>query len=101
VFDWDPSKWIILALHRLGLVTGLRCAQEEDIQMAKAFMDHKHGPVAHALTTHEEWKDIVWDKSQLEDYIQSPQKGCIILLDGYVLDVTGYMKEHVGLSILR
>jgi len=73
VFDWDPTKWTILILHRLGLVSGLRRAREEDIQLAKMLMEHKHDPVGHEQMTEEEWRGPVWDKSQLVDYIQSNQ----------------------------
>jgi len=103
VLDWDPSKWIILALHRLGLVKDLRRAREEDIQLSKSLMDEKHkdGPGTREQTTgEEEWSGAVWDRSQLEDYIRSGRGGCtVLLLDGYVLQVAEYMKEHVGLPI--
>jgi len=98
MFDWDPAKWIILILHYLGLVKGLRYAPEKEIQLSKEYMEHKHshGSVGLEQTTEEEWKGMVWDKSQLEDYLQSRQGSCTILLDGYVLQVGEYMKDHVG-----
>ena len=101
MLDWDPSKWIILALHRLGLVKGLRRAREEDIQLSKSLMDEKYkdgSGIRGQTTGEEEWKGAAWDRSQLENYVQSGQSGrTVLLLDGYVLQVAEYMKEHVGL----
>jgi len=61
---------------------------------------HKDGSGLEQMTHEEEWKGAVWDRSQLEGYVQSGQGGCTILLDGYVLQVAEYMKEHVGLPIV-
>ncbi|KAF6766735.1 hypothetical protein DFP72DRAFT_867422 [Ephemerocybe angulata] len=71
--DWDPSKWIILTLHRLGLIHGLRRAKEDDIADA-----------------------------DLAVYRQNKPASCLLVLDGFVLDVTSYLGEHPGgAAILR
>ncbi|KAK7062724.1 hypothetical protein VNI00_000212 [Paramarasmius palmivorus] len=50
---WDPSKWIILLLHRFGLVRGLRTARETDMKEALVYMSHK---AAHGVPPKEDEK---------------------------------------------
>lgn len=100
LLDWDPSKWIILTLHRLGMVTGLRRARETDVQSAIAHMSekehhhHHHGALAEEPV--EPWTGEVWDPQQVAAHIKKASKGsCFLLLDGYLIDATSYMGEHV------
>ena len=39
-YDWDPSKWLIQALHRLGLANNLQKTPEAIILKAKLEADH-------------------------------------------------------------
>jgi len=95
--DWDPSKWIILALHNLGLVQHLRRAREHDVQEAASYMRHiaQHGvpPESEAMTT---WDGEVWDLNRIEDYIRENTGRCVLLIHGFVVDVTTYLGEHVS-----
>ncbi|THH03899.1 hypothetical protein EW146_g10319, partial [Bondarzewia mesenterica] len=96
-FDWDPSKWVILALNRLGFVTGLRRAHEDDIVEAKLYMKcqaHLH----HDTDTSDTGDSAlpVWDSNQLEAFITSKTASCIILINGFAVDVTEYLKDHPG-----
>src|ERR1700733_6287883 len=38
ITDWDPSKWVILTLSKLGVAWGLRRATPEDIAAAQPNM---------------------------------------------------------------
>ncbi|TFK26644.1 hypothetical protein FA15DRAFT_587923 [Coprinopsis marcescibilis] len=95
--DWDPSKWIILALYRMGLVSGLRTAREVDIVDCLLYTQKKRDSIDAAT---ERWEGVIWDHAQLRRYHQENPLNCILLLDGFVLDVTQYIREHPGGSAL-
>ena len=42
----------------------------------------------------EEWAGPTWTEAELEVYVER-KGGCVMLIDGYVVDVTGYVKTHV------
>lgn len=111
-----------MTLHRFGLTTGLKRAREEDIKSAKSWMalhhGHGHGHVhdAHASDdestvfsssdgttedTDESDKKVsgkkldVWNKQALDTYVQAKPGRCVVLLDGYAVDVTPYLGDHV------
>jgi stearoyl-CoA desaturase (Delta-9 desaturase) len=98
--DWDPSKWVILALAKVGFAWGLRCASAEDIAAARAQMlaherDHSG---AYKTAVEEEWVGPTWTEAELEEYVKE-SGACIILLDEYAVDVTGYIDVHVRFSL--
>ncbi|KAL1739712.1 hypothetical protein HDZ31DRAFT_48930 [Schizophyllum fasciatum] len=99
--DWDPTKWIIAALHRLGFVKGLRRARDADLRAALAHMhlkSHHHG-----ISSEDEdelWDGPVWDTAELKE--RAAQGSCLLVIDGYIVDATSYLGEHPGgASILR
>jgi len=95
--DWDPSKWVIFALSKLGVAWGLRRAIPEDIATAQAQMlarDHDHND-AHDIDEKDAWTGPKWTEKELESYIER-NGACVLLIDGYIVDVTGYMKTHPG-----
>ncbi|RXW22667.1 hypothetical protein EST38_g3171 [Candolleomyces aberdarensis] len=70
-FDWDPSKWIILALSELGLVHGLRRAKKEDVTEAAHYMHKKYSgetqlKESSADETEEEWQERARTMSKRE-----------------------------------
>jgi len=96
--DWDPSKWIILTLHRIGLVTGLRRARDQEVRSAMVWMHHKHT----GETTSEDddssdyWAGPEWTRSNLAEYVRAGTRRTVIVIDGYAVDVTKYLSEHPG-----
>ncbi|KAH9958400.1 hypothetical protein BGW80DRAFT_161237 [Lactifluus volemus] len=86
---WDPSKWVILALAKLGFVSGLRYARAEDITASRAYM---RGAYDKAV---EEWVGPTWTETELEAYVKESD-ACILVIDKYVLDVTRYIDIHPG-----
>ncbi|KAJ6609376.1 hypothetical protein B0H10DRAFT_1813934 [Mycena sp. CBHHK59/15] len=101
-WNWDPSKWIILALARLGLVTGLRRARETDLKAAMEYMRFKD---KHGVPPTEEdtpWEGQSWNLTQAREYVQSKPGSCLVVIDGYFVEVTTYLGEHPGgANILR
>jgi hypothetical protein len=96
VIDWDPSKWIILTLYRLGLATGLRRAREDDLKEATIYM---HRKTHHGISPPEDdvngWEGEVWNLEQVQEYVKKKTGRCVVLVNGFVLDATGYLGEHV------
>lgn len=90
--------------HRLGLAGGLRRAHEGDVKEAKAYMIQKHHH-GHNHTSEDEdmaqWDGEAWGMQQVEQYIRDKPGRCIILVRGFVVDATSYLKEHVCLFCFR
>ncbi|KAI8990695.1 hypothetical protein BD414DRAFT_484513 [Trametes punicea] len=103
-FDWDPSKWIILLLHRFGLASGLRQAQADEIRAAREHMLRKEIARLHADGTatalvpegeHAAWEGPTWTVDQLTEYARTDDR-CVLFLEGFAVDVTDYLTEHPG-----
>ncbi|KAF9053392.1 hypothetical protein BJ165DRAFT_1339927 [Panaeolus papilionaceus] len=92
--EWDPSKWLIIGLHKLGLATGLRRARPEDMVDALKYMGEKHAgkvdPEPHS------WKGKVWTLQEVHKFAAEKTGRCVLLIDGYVVDATSYLGEHPG-----
>ncbi|KAI0050568.1 hypothetical protein FA95DRAFT_1555494 [Auriscalpium vulgare] len=101
ILDWDPSKWVIALLNTLGWAWGLRRADTNDIKDAIQHMSGKHadhhGPYTGSAQGIAEWAGAIWQRrDQLDDYLRSNSCACVVLIDGYAVDATSYMKEHPG-----
>ncbi|KAF4604906.1 hypothetical protein EYR40_003689 [Pleurotus pulmonarius] len=100
VLDWDPSKWVIILLHQLGLVRGLRRARKDDLIEALQYMQHKHEP--EFSQDEEEWDGETWTLDEVREYAAKHEKRCILVVNGFAVDVTSYLGEHPGgASLLR
>ncbi|QRV78089.1 stearoyl-CoA desaturase (delta-9 desaturase) [Ceratobasidium sp. AG-Ba] len=116
--DWDPSKWIIWALYKFSpLVTRVRRACDEDVNRARKWMAYIQAQGKdHLPHGWEELDDDVldgmgelsdttaqsleeWDEAQLETHIQTEHR-LVVLIDSWVVDVTDYIKEHPGGSVI-
>ncbi|KAJ7040291.1 hypothetical protein C8F04DRAFT_1083068 [Mycena alexandri] len=96
LWNWDPSKWIIFLLNRLGLVSGLRSVREEDLKEAMQYMHFKetHGvPPAEDDTS---WEGEAWDLVRAHDFIKLKPGSCLVVIDDYFVNVTPYLGEHPG-----
>ncbi|KAI9060513.1 hypothetical protein FKP32DRAFT_1655804 [Trametes sanguinea] len=106
--DWDPSKWVILLLHRFGLASGLRRARPDEIRAARQHMLRKEIAELYADTKGvgsatvrvnqdegEEWEGPTWTMEQLTGYAGAEDR-CVLLLEGYAVDATEYLTEHPG-----
>ncbi|KAI0778965.1 fatty acid desaturase-domain-containing protein [Trametes elegans] len=107
--DWDPSKWAIMLLHSIGLASGLRRAELEEIKAAREHMlekeaarmsadafvsgDAEVGDEGEAEST--KWDGPIWTAEQAAEYANTKHR-CVLLLDGYAVDATEYLAEHPG-----
>lgn len=104
--DWDPSKWVILTLAKLGVAWGLRRATPEDIAAAQAHMlSHRddHNSTHRKVVEKQEWGRRVptWTEAELKAYAER-NNACVLWIDGYAVDATGYIEAHVRpLSFLQ
>ncbi|KAF5391852.1 hypothetical protein D9757_001813 [Collybiopsis confluens] len=108
---WDPSSAVILVLHQLGLATGLRQARDADLKEALAYMNHKS---LYGVPPEEDDDERLssdhlknegcqyWTIDAARLYVKERPGRCVVLLNGWVLDVTAYLGEHPGgASLLR
>ena len=59
-------------------------------------MEHKaHAHVDDDYHIEQSWDGEVWDTDRLGTFVKNKPTACIILLDGFAVDATDYMKEHV------
>ncbi|KAH9923631.1 uncharacterized protein B0H18DRAFT_1085644 [Fomitopsis serialis] len=98
-YDWDPSKWMILLLKRL-----------EDVSEARFYMLHKHaGEISGSddSTDSSSGDDTdlprasdmeTWTLADVNRHVDGGR--CVVVLDGFVVDVTGYLGEHPGGAVL-
>jgi stearoyl-CoA desaturase (Delta-9 desaturase) len=96
-YAWDPSKWVILALAKLGVVWGLRYASADDIAAARVRMlahGHDHHGTYEKAVEEEGWVGPTWTEAELEACVKESD-GCVILIDKYAVDVTRYIDIHV------
>lgn len=99
--DWDPTKWIILGLYQLKLVSKLRRAREDDLVEAVQRM-HKKLSDGEAEQELDSWYGETWRIKQLEEYVEVKKGACVVVVDGFATDVTSYLGEHPGgASIMR
>lgn len=96
--DWDPSKWIILILQQLGLVMSLRRARKEDLVEALHHMKRKESS-DDIEPEDNSWDGETWNILQVVEFAKAKTGRCIVLIDGFAVDVTSYLGEHVGSKI--
>jgi stearoyl-CoA desaturase (delta-9 desaturase) len=81
-------------------VKGLRRARKEDIQNAKAWMRSKHHH--HESSSDEDdlqdWQGPIWKYPDVVEYLEKRPNRCLLLVNGAVIDCTGYLAEHVRVS---
>ncbi len=76
----DPSKWIIIGLHKLGFATGLRRARKDDMLEAVEYMQHKHA-YGVPLAEDDHWDGPNWTIDDVQLYIQGTLGRCVLLID--------------------
>jgi stearoyl-CoA desaturase (Delta-9 desaturase) len=81
------------------LAGSLRRAHEDDIKEAIIYMANKahHGHNDSEDEDDEAW--VIWGIEEVNQYIRSKPGTCVVLIHGFILDVTGYLGVHVGLYI--
>ncbi|KAJ1568698.1 hypothetical protein HK096_005618 [Nowakowskiella sp. JEL0078] len=99
-FDYDPSKWLIKLASLFGLTWNLKKVDKMEIEKAKIqVMESKiqtgkkelnWGPDVTTLPT------ISLEEFSTRASEVAKKGGCLVTLDGYVLDVSKFLPEHPG-----
>ena len=56
---------------------------------------HSYNSAHEKVVEEEEWVGPTWTEAELKAYVER-NGACVVLIDGYAVDVTGYTKAHVG-----
>jgi hypothetical protein len=57
---------------------------------------HDHAHAHERVDENDEWTGPTWTEKELKSYIER-NGACVLVLEGYAVDVTRYMKIHVRL----
>jgi cytochrome b involved in lipid metabolism len=57
--------------------------------------NHDHNGAHEIVDEKDDWTGPKWTEKELKSYIER-NGACVLLIDGYVVDVTRYMKTHVS-----
>lgn len=103
--DWDPTKWIIWVLHRYTpLVPTISTTHESEVLKARA---HVHRLHADRLTSQipegdrakEDTELPLWTKQDVLRELDHDEGAVFLLIEGYIVDVGGYLDVHVSLLV--
>jgi len=96
-YQYDPTKWFIWTASKLGLASELKTFPDNEV---------RKGQYTQALRKLEEMRsEIAWPKDSNHlpilnwDQFQAQHKQSgrnLVVLDGFILDVTNFIDEHPG-----
>jgi hypothetical protein len=103
--DWDPTKWIIYILHLYTpLVPSIARTAESSITKARARVhmaeaDRLFGTVKADEMVKDPSELPVWTKSEAVrkhgEWANGDRRRVLLLLEGCLVDVGGYLEDHV------
>nr|XP_019050923.1 hypothetical protein I302_01366 [Kwoniella bestiolae CBS 10118]OCF29853.1 hypothetical protein I302_01366 [Kwoniella bestiolae CBS 10118] len=107
--DWDPSKWFIWTLHKYtSLVPTIARTPESAVRKARARVYMSQASrLTEALPPHEMVRPKeelpVWTRAEVRkrqgEYVKEEhgvRRRVLVLLEGCVVDVGGYLDDHPG-----
>lgn len=93
--DWDPTKWIVYALHRYTtLIPSIRKISARDIDRARARVALAHSPLSGFAGPVEVKKDL--PQMTREEIQRKYQDKAVVIIEGYLVEVGSYAEEHPG-----
>jgi stearoyl-CoA desaturase (delta-9 desaturase) len=95
VYHYDPTKWLISGLSRLGLVYNLKWIADSEIEKARVQMQERN---------------LGYEKAQAEfgadyenlppmtmpEFLEKSKKENLVIIDGIAHDVTSFVHDHPG-----
>lgn len=78
------------------MASSLRRARTDDLLAAIQYMKQKEKIGYYSDPEDQTWDGESWDINQVVEYAKFKPGECIILIDGYVVNVTPYLREHVS-----
>lgn len=100
--DWDPTKWIIWVLHRYTpFVPTIATTPEAEILKARAHVHRLHADrltsqIPNSELAKDDWQLPEWTKADLVRELELDEGAVFLLIDGYIVDVGGYLDVHVS-----
>ncbi|KAI0372080.1 delta 9-fatty acid desaturase protein [Pilatotrama ljubarskyi] len=94
-YQYDPTKWFIAACGALGLASNLRKFPNNEVQKGMFTMKMKDLKVTQESlkwpTPVEKLPVVTWEEFQEES-----KKRTLVLVSGFIHDVTSFVNEHPG-----
>jgi len=94
-YQYDPTKWFIVAMQKLGLASHLKAFPENEVKKGQLTMELKK---LKSKSDKIEWpKDsndlpvVSWDAFQ-----EQAKTRPLVLISGFIHDVSSFMDEHPG-----
>jgi len=95
-YHYDPTKWLIVGLHYLGLTYNLKNVESDEISKAKIQMLQRNLDYERAvLTTGKKFSElpfITW--AEIKDRVAKGEQ--LVVIDSLVHNVGGFVHEHPG-----
>lgn len=59
-------------------------------------MRHKEKKPGFVESVDSHWHGMTWNTQQAKEFAKAKTGRCIVLIDGFAVDVTSYLGDHVG-----
>lgn len=93
--DWDPTKWIVYALHRYTtLIPSIRKISARDIDRARARVALSHSGLQGFTRASESRTELT--KMTVEQIHIKYKDQPVVIIEGYLVNVGSYAEEHPG-----
>lgn len=105
ISDWDPTKWIISALHDYTpFVPTIATTPESEILKARAHVHRLHADrltsqIPHSELPRDDTTLPQWTKADVARELEIDEGAVFLLIDGYIVDVGGYLDVHVSMLL--
>lgn len=107
LLDWDPTKWGLYLLHHLTpFITLLHTSSTEEIDLAQAHVRKLDASAHDHMSIPSDIDLPTWKKSEVPSQVKelvhramaagSLKRPCVVLIDGYAIDVGSYAHSHPG-----
>lgn len=94
-YQYDPTKWFIVACQWIGLATHLRSFPENEVKKGQLTMELKK---LRSTQDRLNWPSELTDLPVInwESFQEQSEKRPLVLISGYIHDVSSFMDEHPG-----
>ncbi|KAL4402231.1 stearoyl-CoA 9-desaturase [Malassezia pachydermatis] len=94
-YQYDPTKWFIWIMSKLGLATNLKRFPDNEIRKGRLAMQladaYDESSKLKFATRPQDLPVITWD-----DFVEQAKTRPLIVVHGYIHDMSNFMDEHPG-----
>ena len=94
-YQYDPTKWFIWFMGKLGLATNLKQFPDNEIRKGRLAMQ--------LAVAHEKAEELNWPKSpnhlpvmSWDDFTAQSKERALVVVHGFIHDVTDFVDKHPG-----